>query len=157
MKVRLLIPTLMVVLATMISSTVISKAEEQPQTVSLVQILASSEKYDGKFLRVEGFLHNKFEDSGLYLSQEDADHLNGRNGIWVSYHSDGSRILKQAAINGKTTPSQELRYFDGKRVLLEGYLDSKEKGHRGAFAATLKNVTRIMEQKKWYDGEKELP
>jgi len=113
-------------------------------------LIANPEKYKGKFIRVEGYLHNKFEDSGLYLSKEDADRLNGRNGIWVSYSKE---VLQEPQTkNG-------IRYFDCKWVLLEGtfeYTSDLGHGHLEAFSGELKNTSRILEQTQWYNGKREL-
>jgi len=116
-----------------------SALEGQPTSVSLIRLIANPGEYDGKFVRVEGYLHNKFEDSALYISKDDADYLIGQNGIWVSYG-------EKAAV-GRT---------DCKPVLLEGVFNRSGHGHMGMFAGELKSVSRIMELTRWYDGNTEL-
>ena len=118
-----------------------SAMDGQPESVSLIRLIATPEAYDGKFVRVEGYLHNKFEDSALYLSKDDADYLVGQNGLWVTY--------------GSVTYKQSLA-ADGKPVLLEGTFNKSGHGHMGMFAGELKSVSRVMELTRYYDGKKEL-
>ncbi len=128
----------------------IAQAQQQPLSVSLIQIIANPEKYNGKFVRIGGYLHNKFEDSGLYLSKDHADRLMGREGIWISYSN-------KLTLQPKT--EEGIRYFDTKWVLLEGIFQYKSEnghGHMGAFSGELKNTTRILENTQYYNGEIEL-
>jgi hypothetical protein len=43
--------------------------------VPLVALIANPEKYDGKFIATEGYFIWRFEDTALYLSQEQANCL----------------------------------------------------------------------------------
>jgi hypothetical protein len=72
-------------LAMSINSTVVPVSQKQPESVSIIRLIATPEKYHGKFVRVEGYLHNQFENSAIYLSKDDADHLIGKNALWVWY------------------------------------------------------------------------
>lgn len=122
--------------------------------VSMWQLIANPDVYHNRFVRVHGFLHLKFEDSGLYATKDDADYLIGKNALWVTYSREG---LKLEPNNPKLNPSRsELEYFDGKYVFLEGIFNKSNCGHMGAFAGELKDVTRVVELKRWYDGKREL-
>ena len=80
--------------------------------VSIVHLVANPEKYDGKRVQVFGYLHVRFEDSALYLSKDDADHLIGVNAVWVKYDP----AAKLDRLDGKEIESRsvgDLRYFDG--------------------------------------------
>lgn len=119
--------------------------ETNPTSVSLIQLIADPDKYHGKFVRVSGYLHNKFEDSGLYLSKEDADYLVCTNSLWIQYND------KNVMLQGlKKNPS--LNYFDCKMVLVEGTFDKESHGHRGMWAGELKHVSRVLELTRWHDG-----
>jgi hypothetical protein len=52
---------------------------------SLIQLLAHPDRYHGKKVQVQGFLHVRFEGTAIYLSREDAEHGITRNGFWVSF------------------------------------------------------------------------
>lgn len=49
--------------------------QQRPLQVSVIQLVANPEKYDGKFVTVVGFLVMDSEGDGLYLHQE--DHIHG--------------------------------------------------------------------------------
>ena len=54
-----------------------------PPAVSVVQLLANPEKYDGQQISVIGFLRLEFDGDMLYLSSEDYQHSIPENGLWV--------------------------------------------------------------------------
>jgi hypothetical protein len=124
----------------------------QPQSVSLIQLIANPTEYNGKFVRVEGYLHLKFEDSALYFSKDHADRLDGRNALWISFAKNEELELQPKEPEG-------IKFFDCEWVLLEGiFIFESEHGHGhfGMFSGEIKDVTRIMKQTKSYDGKKEL-
>src|SRR5262249_34050359 len=51
--------------------------------VSLVQLIATPEAFDGKLVSVIGFLRLDSEDSRLYLAESDYLHNIPYNGVWV--------------------------------------------------------------------------
>lgn len=127
----------------------ITTATAQPVSIhtSMVELLANPKKFHGKFVQVSGFLHNQFEDTALYMTKEDADYLNGRQGVWIVF--DNPKIQKQ--------PDKSLEYFDCKRVFLEGTFDTNIGGHLGLTSpAGIRNVSRIVEETRYFDGKKHL-
>jgi hypothetical protein len=123
-------------------------AEPSPAQ-SFVSVLANPEKYDGKQISLTGFLHVQFEDSALYLSKDDADYLNLMNAVWITYSKSPRREWR--------CPQNEpvglsIDYFNGKYVTVSGTFNMKERGHLGAFAGTLEDVTWLIENRRWYDG-----
>jgi hypothetical protein len=55
----------------------------QPLKVSMVQLLAAPERFDGKLVLVQGFLDMSREGDLLFLHQEDCKNLLLENAIWV--------------------------------------------------------------------------
>ena len=55
---------------------------QAPIDVTLVQLIANPEKFDGKQIRVIGFLRLEFEGNVLYLHREDYEN-SLFDGIWV--------------------------------------------------------------------------
>ena len=127
-----------------------TSAKTRPVRVSLVALLANPEKYDGKLVGVYGYLHKKFEDSALYLSKMDGDFLIGKNALWVNY---GKKVGWQP--NSKTE-IKSVKYFDCRHVLVVGQFDTQSRGHLGSYSGALKNVERVMELIRHYDGRKPL-
>lgn len=50
-------------------------------TVSLVNLIATPSEFDGKYVRVRGFVVPHPDDPMIYLSQEDAEHGNSANAV----------------------------------------------------------------------------
>jgi hypothetical protein len=118
--------------------------------VSVIHLVSRPEQYDGKRVKLFGYLHVRFEDSALYLSKDDADYLTGANAIWVSGYDPAAKL---EPIDGVV---KDLRYFDGRYVMLEGFFKMKERGHMGMFSGGIGQIVRVLELQRWYDGRKEL-
>ena len=91
----------------------------------MIQLLATPERFDGKRVRVMGYLHQEFESSGLYFHREDDEQSLISNGLWLSGSCDGGQL------------SYNQRY-----VLIEARFDSKDQGHLGAWPGALTDITR---------------
>lgn len=99
------------------------------QEVSMLQLLGSPQRFDGKRVRVIGFLSLEFEGTALYLHQEDFDHVLSKNAIAI----DAPRDL---------SPKQK-HEVDSRYALCEGIFRAKQRGHMGSFSAALTNITRL--------------
>lgn len=100
---------------------------QEPTNVTLVQLIANPEKFDGRLIRVIGFLRLEFEGNVLYLHREDYDNAILGDGIWVDETSEMNK--QRAKLN--------MSY-----VLLEGIFSSRERGHMGMWSGTIKEVRR---------------
>jgi hypothetical protein len=97
--------------------------------VSMVELLADSEKYDGKRVRVVGYIHFEFEGNAIYLHKEDeANHLY-LNGLWVSLE------------DGISSANCQDTY-----ALIEGTFEANKHGHMGLWSGMVSQVTRCV---KW--------
>lgn len=106
------------------ASTVRSDVAGEVITVSLVRLIAAPEHYEGKRVRVKGFCHLEFEEQGLFLHREDADLMNGWNGVWLDIDR-----TKYTGLNEKF-------------VLIEGRFTTVHRGHLSAWSGTITDVTR---------------
>ncbi len=97
---------------------------EEPTDVSLVQLVATPERFDGKAVRVIGFLHLEPEGTALYLHSEDLIYTLVKNGVWVNPTADFKKKLSD-------------RY-----VLIEGTFDARDHGHKGLWSGAIRDVTR---------------
>ena len=118
--------------------------------VSMVALLANPEKYNGKKVRVTGFLHVQFEDNAIYLHKDDADYLIGENALWVAYAKEPN--LQPICKDKFSASGAKQRFFDGRYVLIEGRFNMKNHGHLGAFSGAIEDVSRILELRRWFDG-----
>jgi hypothetical protein len=96
----------------------------EPLDVSLLQLIARPEQYNGKRVRVIGFCHLEFEGNGLYVHGEDYERAIYKNGIWLDV-------------------GPEKQGFSDEYVLVEGTFDARMKGHLSLFSGSLRAVTRM--------------
>lgn len=76
--------SLLLLAAVLLASWIISAAVvEKPRPVSLVQLLASPEKYDGKRVTVIAFLRLTLEGNVLFAHKDDYDNFIYSDAIWV--------------------------------------------------------------------------
>jgi hypothetical protein len=108
---------------------VVPSKADQPLDVSMIQLIANPEKFDGKHIRVIGFLRIEFEGNALYVHREDYQIGLLKNAIWVDVTPD---MEKQS---GKLN----MQY-----ILLEGIFSANEKGHMDAFSGSIKHINRVM-------------
>ena len=101
-------------------------AQSEVHDVSMIQLVANPEKYEGKYVRVKGFLRMEFEGNGLYLHREDYEKSLYRNGVWVH-----------------VAETEANRAFNMHYVLIEGTFDSKDKGHMGLWSGAIKDIKRV--------------
>ncbi|WP_183562594.1 hypothetical protein [Mucilaginibacter sp. SP1R1] len=98
--------------------------------VSLINLIANPDKYNGKKIRVIGYLHLEFEGNALYLHKEDYDHAMNKNSIWVS-------------IGPKHPEVSNLKQYSDHYVIMEGTYDSRMNGHMAMNSGSIKDVTRL--------------
>lgn len=112
---------------------------DEPTDVTLVQLIANPEKFDGKTIRVIGFLRLEFEGDVLYLHREDYENAILGDGIWVDTTAQMTKQKK--ALN--------MHY-----VLLEGTFSANDRGHMGMWSGTIKKIRRAM---VWPFGDSARP
>ena len=100
----------------------------EPIDVSMVRLIATPERFDGKSIRVIGFLHLEFEGNALYLHETDFCHSIFANAIWVGvgWPPDDKYVARSDSY-----------------VLLEGVFDARSKGHMSMFGGSVRNVIRL--------------
>jgi hypothetical protein len=59
-----------------------SVAPESPTDVSIVQLIANPDKFDGKLVSLIGFIHIGREQDLIFLGQEDFNHALAQNALW---------------------------------------------------------------------------
>lgn len=95
-------------------------------SVSIVQLIATPEKFDGKGVLIMGFLRLEFEGDAIYLHEDDYRHAIHKNGLMVVTNP---KIDREAA-------KLNLHY-----VVLEGTFDADNHGHMGVNSGTITNIT----------------
>ena len=98
--------------------------------VSLIRLIADPGSYDGKRVRLAGFMHLDFEANGLYVHKEDKDRHLYKNGLWVSV--------------GKIVESAECQ---DAYVLIEGTFHARDRGHMSLWSGSVSDITRCV---RWF-------
>ena len=125
-------------------------AADEPIFTSMVQLLAHPEKYNGKLVDVSGYLHVRYEDAAIYFSKTDADFLTTQQAFWTDYRED-VKLQLQSRKQHVTLPDFDCRY-----VSVRGIFDSRSHGHMGMFPGTIRDISILTEEKRYYDGKREL-
>jgi hypothetical protein len=91
--------------------------------VSLVQLIANPQLYDGKRVLVGGYIHLEFEGNGLYINQDDFRFQMYANGVWI-----------QLAPGFKADSCQD------SYVTLRGTFLAGSRGHMGLWSGSIEDV-----------------
>jgi hypothetical protein len=102
-------------------------AQRGPHAVSLVQLIATPEKYQGKPVQVFGFMRLEHEGTAIYLHREDYENSLYKNGLWLTNVDTADHHAKHNL----------------KWVLLEGTFDGTAHGHLGLWSGTIKDIKRV--------------
>ena len=101
---------------------------QEPQDVSMVQLIANPSQYHGKLVRVIGFCRLEFEGNALYIHRDDFEHSISKNGVWLQV--------------GWPVPENR-RDMSDEYVIVEAVFDAEQKGHFGMFSGSLEQVKRL--------------
>jgi hypothetical protein len=96
-------------------------------SVSIIQLIARPEQFDGRRVRLIGYLWLEFEGNAIYLAEADQKHGLTKNGLWVGF------------ARGTLEPG---RAYSGHYVLIEGTFRAGSHGHMGLWSGTIENITR---------------
>ena len=111
------------------NSSVHASRSHDPIDVSLINLFATPEKYDGKLIRVVGYLNLEFEGNALYLHKEDYEKSLFRNAVWVN-------LTRKEAIEKTKTYSKQY-------VVIEGTFVMNDTGHMGLFSGGITQISRL--------------
>jgi hypothetical protein len=104
---------------------------EEPADVSMIQLIATPSRYQGKLVRLIAFLRVEFEGNALYFHQDDYVQGITKNGLWIVMPDQ--LIAKSKAL-------------DQGYVIVVGTFDAKNKGHKGLWSGS---ISKIHHLEKW--------
>ena len=107
------------------------KAQFDPTAanVSMVQLIANPQDFDGKKVRLVGFLRLEFEGDAIYLHRDDFENAITNNGLWINVPDDMTQRQR-----GETNMTY---------VICEGVFRAGRHGHMALFAGEISDVTRL--------------
>lgn len=98
--------------------------------VSLIELIARPERFDGKRVRVLGFVNFEFEGNALYLSRADWERGMTKNGVWIEPPDIPPSIKGRPRWNRRD-------------VVVEATFTAANRGHMGLWSGALTHVTRL--------------
>lgn len=108
--------------------------------VSLIQLIAHPESYEGEWVDLRGVLEIDSRESALYFGPQDAFHQIPVNRVPL--------LLDDYQI-------EEYKNLSGKYVLLQGRFTSRKKGHLRLASGSLEYIQGIIKQptaREWEEG-----
>lgn len=101
---------------------------EPAQNVSIIQLIATPEKFQNKRVQMTVFLHVEFEGDAVYLHQEDYEKALTQNALWIDLSGNFSAKAKK---------------INDSYVIVSGVFDSNDNGHMGMFSGALTKIDRL--------------
>jgi hypothetical protein len=99
------------------------------EPVSMIAIIANPERFDGKRVRVDGFLILEFEGNALYLDKDAHEGGLTKNAVWID-----------APAWADTRAQKRLT---GRYAHVEGTFNPRHHGHLGLWSGALEDVHLI--------------
>ncbi|WP_423146446.1 hypothetical protein [Rubrolithibacter danxiaensis] len=98
--------------------------------ISVIRLIATPEKFDGKTMQVVGFLSMDREAPVIFLHKEDYENYLIENSILIDLSSD---FIK----------TKNLKNYDKKYIIIEGTFEMDKRGRFQMWGGTISNITRI--------------
>ncbi len=95
--------------------------------VSILQLIVTPEKFDGKSVRLIAFCSTAFEYQGLFLSKDDCEQGITKNAVWVELRESDKKRSSE---------------IDRRYVVVEGVF-TKDKGQLSMYSGTIHRITRL--------------
>ena len=99
------------------------------QPVSIVRVIANPDEYNGRRVRLAGYLITSFEQSAVFLDRESYDQGIYANAIWL-------QVPPQMT-------NSERKHLSGQYVSVQGTFLADFKGHVNAFSGELGSIEQI--------------
>lgn len=101
---------------------------EDIRDVSLIQLIANPELFNGKAVRVIGYMHLEFEGDAVYFHREDFEYTIHKNSLAIDLNEAQVRLGRK---------------LNNGYVIIEGRFNSVANGHLGVRAGSIENITRL--------------
>lgn len=102
---------------------------KQYKSVELTSLVSNPQMYNGKQVKVKGFLKLAFEGNIIYSRKQEYEQRIDSNSLWV----DISRKQMDSTY----------RSYNKSNVIIDGVFDMTNKGHMGGFKGAITNITKI--------------
>ncbi len=106
--------------------------------VSLTQLIAAPDAYDGKVVSVSGFAYIEFENNNLCAAPEPGA---SRACIWINYF-DGP-VKTDADFARYQKISKKWSKYNRRHISLRGIFDASDTGHLGGSSGGIGHITKV--------------
>lgn len=106
----------------------VSGCRTETKDVSIIQLIATPEKYSSSHVRIIGYVRLEFEGNSVYLSKEDERSMIFKNGLWLD-------VPEHIRTNST--------HYDQKICLIEGMFNPRDHGHMGLWSGAIENISRF--------------
>jgi hypothetical protein len=113
--------------------------------ISMTELLGNPEKYNGKRVKVAGFVHIADEEYAIYDSIEHAEYGIAQNSFWIEFQPS---VKMEALSNRYKKLKIPIIYFHCKYVMVEGVFNQNNFGHMGCSSGAIESVSSIEELMK---------
>jgi len=117
-----------------------AKAQQQEsEWVSLINLVATPEKYHGKLVHVTGWASIEFENTALCLSEKT---VSTKECVWLEI-ADGPFLQRDGA-SADLNAEKRWKKFHARVVTLEGIFDMRNTGHMGAYSSAIGKISKVL-------------
>ena len=102
----------------------IPSASTEVVDLSIINLITTPERYNGKLVRIIGYVELQFEGTSIYLSKY--ANASAKNGLWLD------------SVDPKIWPKYNKKY-----CLIEGTFNSNNQGHMGMWSGAIENIQRF--------------
>ena len=117
-----------------------SIAADGSQIVSIIQLIATPEKYHGQKITVTGYATFEFEQNSICLLES---RMSASECLWIRLESPNALT----AANDLSQPNDSvsaLNRFNKRVILVRGLFDMNNHGHLGLYTGAIDQITQVI-------------
>ena len=115
-------------------------AADGSQIVSIIQLIATPEKYHGQKITVTGYATFEFEQNSICLLES---RMSASECLWIRLESPNALT----AANDLSQPNDSvsaLNRFNKRVILVRGLFDMNNHGHLGLYTGAIDQITQVI-------------
>jgi len=139
---RQLLPTCLLAGAALLATTAVAQTRERRLSLSLINLIATPERYHGKLVHVTGYIFTGMEHMSICPYQVE---ISNKDCIWLNIDSgpyasdvDKARYAKKMAV---------LEKFQGKPAGIFARFNKNNRGHFGLWSGELTKIVDVYDPK----------
>jgi hypothetical protein len=110
-----------------------AQKQQESEWISLIGLIATPERYDGKLVHVTGWATIEFENTALCLSDRP---VSTKECVWLE-------IVEGPLVTSSYTKAEESwKKFHRRVITLQGRFLMRNNGHMGAYSGSIGQVTK---------------